>query len=224
MSSQTIGRNTVASEHLRAFVERIESIRSQKKQLGLDEAEIIAEAKAQGFDAAGLRYCVKVRAMKPHQRQESEALADMYLHALGMASEPPLFRAVGLMTVDVTARDQVLDAMKQFVPAFGAGDITVNIGKPVRLSREKDGNVTITEIVEKPTQPDIPGTSPKQKKSKPDIPDVDGGGAEELGRKAFREDVPVIANPFPFGDARRPRWDLGWRRESGSDGMGPDDE
>lgn len=44
--------------------------------------------------------------------------------------------------------------------------------------------------------------------------------AEELGRKAAREGRPVIENPFPFGDARRARFDEGWRKESESDGMG----
>jgi hypothetical protein len=50
---------------------------------------------------------------------------------------------------------------------------------------------------------------------------VDGYGAELLGREAFKADEPIIKNPFPFGDERRPRWDEGWRKESGTDGMGP---
>lgn len=44
--------------------------------------------------------------------------------------------------------------------------------------------------------------------------------AEELGRKAAREGKPIIDNPFQFGDARRARFDEGWRKEAESDGMG----
>ncbi len=44
--------------------------------------------------------------------------------------------------------------------------------------------------------------------------------AEEMGRQAAREGKPVIANPFAFGDARRARFDEGWRKETNSDGMG----
>lgn len=49
---------------------------------------------------------------------------------------------------------------------------------------------------------------------------VDIGEAEELGRAAAREGKAVIANPFPFGDPRRPRFDEGWRKEAENDGMG----
>lgn len=64
----------------------------------------------------------------------------------------------------------------------------------------------------------MPSPAPKA-----DVPDVDPDGAEALGRQAFKDNEPIIANPFPFGDGRRGRWDSGWRKESGTDGMGPDD-
>lgn len=41
-----------------------------------------------------------------------------------------------------------------------------------------------------------------------------------LGAQAFKDNVAIVKNPFPFGDGRRPRWDEGWRRASGTDGMG----
>lgn len=49
---------------------------------------------------------------------------------------------------------------------------------------------------------------------------VDVESAEEMGRKAARDGKSIIDNPFPFGDARRSRFDEGWRKESESDGMG----
>lgn len=220
----SLGANTVSGEQLRSYVERIEAIRAAKKQLSEDEAAVKAEAKANGFTLAAITACVKIRAMKPHDRQEAEAILDMYLHALGMAPEPPLFRAAGLAGIDVAAREQVIARMSEFVPASGMGDITVNMGgKPVRLIRDKDGAVQVQEIVERPA-PAPPGTAPFGRAPKADVPDVDGSGAEELGAQFASDNRPVIDNPFPFGDPRRARFDAGWRRETGSDGMGPDED
>lgn len=215
-------RNTIAGELLRGFVERVENINIQIKELGKDKAVIMAEAKKANLQPAGIGYIVKKRQMKPSERAEAEALEDMYLHAMGMAVDNPLFRAVGLMKIDIAARDQVIEAMKKFVPATGS--ITIEAGgAPVRLTRDPDGNVSITEVIEMPveTKAGNKASSPIQKAA---VPNTDAVGAEALGRQAFRDDVPVIGNPFPFGDPRRPRWDAGWRKESGTDGMGPDDE
>jgi uncharacterized protein (UPF0335 family) len=216
-----IGHNTIAGEQLTAFVERIESVRAQKKQLSDDESAIVAEAKANGFVPAAIRDVIKLRAMKPHARQEAEAILETYLHALGMASEAPLFRHVGLMRVDTASREQVI---KAFVPDNGSIVIEAG-GKPVRLTRDREGNIAVTEIVENPVATAGRAGSAKPGKQAPrEVPDVDPEGAEALGRTAFKQDVPIIKNPFPFGDDRRRRWDEGWRRESGTDGMGPDED
>lgn len=216
----TAGQNSVSSEHLRNYVDQVERIRAEKKQLGMDESAVLAEAKSAGFTPRAIVACVKIRAMKPHDFAESEALRDMYLSALGMAQEPPLFRYMSVAGFDATAREAVLARMKDFVPAHGSGDITVNMGgKPVRLSRAKDNSVVVTEIVEAPEP--RRAESPAPRREKPEVPDVDADGAEELGREYARDNRPVIDNPFPFGDARRARFDLGWRKETGNDGMGP---
>jgi uncharacterized protein (UPF0335 family) len=212
-----IGRNTIAGELLRGFVERMENLAAQKRQLGQDEGVVMAEAKSKGLVPAAIRFVIKKRKMKPSERQEAESMEDLYLHAMGMATDTPLFRTVGLMRVDINAREQVIEAMKQFVPANGS--ITVEAGgAPVRLTRDKDGNVAVTEVIEKPMTGEAGGKT-KPAAPKRDVPDVDGDGAESLGRQAFKDDIPIVQNPFPFGDARRPRWDKGWRDESGGDGM-----
>jgi uncharacterized protein (UPF0335 family) len=213
------GRNLVSAEMLRGFVERVETIDAQKGDLDADRAVIMAEAKQKGFVPKAINHVVKLRRMKPSERQEAEALRDSYLHALGETVDLPLFRMVGLINVDLTMRDNVIEAMKRFVPLGGA--ITIEAGaKPIRLSRDAEGRITVTEIVEKPHSFEAPEDK-KPGAPKPDVPDVDADGAEALGRQAFRDDVPIIKNPFPFGDPRRPRWDKGWRDESGTDGMGP---
>jgi uncharacterized protein (UPF0335 family) len=216
----TIGKNTIAGELLRGFVERVENINEQMKSLGKDKAVVMAEAKQANLVPAGITYIVKKRKMKPSERSEAEALEDMYLHAMGMEADVPLFRAVGLMRVDIASRESVIEAMKKFVPVNGS--ITVEAGgAPVRMTRDADGNISITEVIEKPVQQELPKTG-KKSAPKPEVPDVSPDVAESMGRQAFTDDEPIIANPFPYGDARRARWDQGWRDESGSDGMGED--
>lgn len=218
-----IGRNTVSGELLRSFVERVENINEQMDQLRDDKRVVMAEAIQQGLVPKGITYIVKQRKLKPSERAENDSLRDMYLHVMGMAAELPLFRAVGLMKVDIASKESVIEAMKKFVPA--GGSITIEAGgAPVRLIRDGDGEISVVEIVEKPAGDANTTTRKVPAKDKPPVPDCDADGAEKLGRQAFKQDARVIDNPFPFGDPRRARWDAGWRAESGSDGMGPDDD
>lgn len=212
-----VGKNSIAGERLRSYVERIESINAQAKQLADDKRAIVAEAKASGFTPKAIAFVIKKRKMAPHERAEAEALEDLYMHAMGMASDAPLFRAAGLMSVDITSREAVVEIMKKFVPAGGA--ITVDAGgKPIRLTRDKDGNVTATEVVEPPAERERPDGAPAPR-ARPPVPEADGDGAELLGRDAFKANTPIIENPFPFGDPRRARWEKGWCEEGGTDGM-----
>ncbi len=92
-------RNSVAGEELRGYIERIERLREEKKELAEDEKLVMAEAKNAGFDTKMIRHCIKVRAAKPSDVEEARALEDLYLSALGMRSELPLFRSIDLMNV-----------------------------------------------------------------------------------------------------------------------------
>lgn len=225
MMKDSIGKNTISGQELTGFVERIEQIEGEQKQLQLDKAEIFAEAKARGFTTGAIRYVVKVRKEKPHDRQEREAMQDMYLHALGLDTEPPLFRFASLAAIDTSARDQVVERMKEFVPAFGDGHIDVKFGKTtIRLTRQKDGSVTEAEVEDTKREPKSETPKSKGGREKAPVPDVDEGGAYALGVKYAQDNRPVIDNPFPFGDPRRARFDEGWRKGNGGDGMGPEDD
>jgi uncharacterized protein (UPF0335 family) len=218
-----LGHNSVSAEMLRGFVERFENLKAQKDDLSDDQKQVMAEAKSNGFVPKAIRKIAKMRAMKPSDLAEGEALIDTYRHAMGMASELPLFRHVGLMGVDIAKRDEVIEALKQLVPHNGSIQVETADGKPIRLTRDKDGNVTMQEILLPSAAPSEarPGRSSTPAANKADVPAVDEAGAEALGREAHAADIPIIRNPFPFGDTRRARWDKGWRSASGNDGMGP---
>lgn len=139
---------TVAGPLLRSFLERIERIREEKKLLADDEKQIFAEANANGFDTKTIRKVLALRKQKPNDREEQEALLDTYLHAIGMAKDTPLFTAVGRMSVDIAAREQVIEAFMHFVPA-GGGEIVVKMGgAAIRLWRDDDGDPHAEDYVE----------------------------------------------------------------------------
>jgi uncharacterized protein (UPF0335 family) len=74
----------VASGQLRSFVERIERLEEEKKGIADDIRDVYAEAKASGFDAKVMRQVIRLRKKDTAERQEEEALLDLYMHALGM--------------------------------------------------------------------------------------------------------------------------------------------
>ncbi len=87
MAGESTGPGGVAGGQLRAFVERIERLEEEKKALSDDIRDVYAEAKANGFDTKVMRQVVRLRKQDTAERQEQEALLDLYMHALGMA--PP---------------------------------------------------------------------------------------------------------------------------------------
>ena len=80
---------TFAREHLRSFIDRIELLESEKKDLSLDISEVYKEARGSGFDPKIMRQVIKLRKMDKAQRDEAEALLDLYMDAV--ESQPDMF-------------------------------------------------------------------------------------------------------------------------------------
>jgi uncharacterized protein (UPF0335 family) len=74
----------VARDQLRTIIERIERLEEEKKAIADDIRDIYAEAKGNGFDVKTLRQVVRLRKVEAAERQEAEAMLDLYLSALGM--------------------------------------------------------------------------------------------------------------------------------------------
>ena len=73
-----------AKSQLKALVERIERLEEEKKALADDIREVYGEAKANGFDTKALRAVIRLRAQEPAERQEFEAIIELYRDALGL--------------------------------------------------------------------------------------------------------------------------------------------
>jgi uncharacterized protein (UPF0335 family) len=74
----------IAAERLRSFVERIERLEEERTALGADIREVYSEAKGVGFDTKVLRQLIRLRKLDSQDRQEQEAVLDLYKSALGM--------------------------------------------------------------------------------------------------------------------------------------------
>lgn len=73
-----------AAEQLRSFIERVERLEEEKAALTADIREVYSEAKGQGFDTKIMRQVIRMRKLDTADRQEQEAVLDLYLTALGM--------------------------------------------------------------------------------------------------------------------------------------------
>ncbi|TPW26008.1 DUF2312 domain-containing protein [Pararhizobium mangrovi] len=78
--------SNLAGDHLRSFIERIERLEEEIRDLNSDKSDIYKEAKGQGFDAKIMRKVVAARKLDPSERDENDALFDTYMHALGHGS------------------------------------------------------------------------------------------------------------------------------------------
>ena len=74
----------VQGDQLKSIVERIERLEEEKKTIADDIKEVYAEMKGTGFDTKAVRAIIRLRKQDQAERQEAEAILDLYKAALGM--------------------------------------------------------------------------------------------------------------------------------------------
>ncbi|KIC42020.1 hypothetical protein RA27_01005 [Ruegeria sp. ANG-R] len=74
----------VTAGELRQFVERIERLEMEKKDIADQIREVYSESKARGYDQKALRAIVSLRKKDKDEIAEQEAVLEMYKEALGM--------------------------------------------------------------------------------------------------------------------------------------------
>ena len=74
----------VTAEELRQFVERLERLEIEKKDIAVQQKEVMAEAKSRGYDTRIMRKIVSLRKRDLEEVAEEEAVLRMYKTALGM--------------------------------------------------------------------------------------------------------------------------------------------
>ncbi len=74
----------VSATRLKSFIQRIERLEEEKKAMGADIREVYSEAKSSGFDTKIMRKVIALRRLDAAERQEQEALMQVYIDAIGM--------------------------------------------------------------------------------------------------------------------------------------------
>jgi uncharacterized protein (UPF0335 family) len=75
----------VAADELRQFIEQYEQLEAEKKDAAQRQGEIMAEAKARGYDTKVMKKIIAERKRDREDLVEEAAIMDLYRTALGMA-------------------------------------------------------------------------------------------------------------------------------------------
>ena len=71
---------------LRAFIERVERLHDERKDLGDDIKDVYAEAKSNGFDVKAIKHIVSLRSKDANEVKEFEEVVSLYKSAIGMSA------------------------------------------------------------------------------------------------------------------------------------------
>ena len=74
----------ITGDELRQFIERVEHLEAEKKDISDQIKEVFSEMKGRGFDVKAVRAILKERRQNPDDVAEQEAILDIYRAALGM--------------------------------------------------------------------------------------------------------------------------------------------
>ena len=75
----------VTADELRQFIERIERLEAEKKDISDQQKEVLAEAKGRGYDIKVIRKLITLRRRDQGEVAEEEAVLELYKEALGMS-------------------------------------------------------------------------------------------------------------------------------------------
>ena len=74
----------VTADELRQFIERVERLDAEKKDIAEATKEVMAEAKGRGYDTALMRKIIALRKRDSDDIANEECILDTYKEALGM--------------------------------------------------------------------------------------------------------------------------------------------
>ena len=75
---------TITADELRQFIEQFEHLEAEKKDIAEQQADIMSEAKARGYDTKVIKKIIAMRKRDKNDLAEEEAILDIYKAALGM--------------------------------------------------------------------------------------------------------------------------------------------
>lgn len=86
----SVGHNAASDARLKSFIERVERLNDDKKNIADDIKEVFQEAADAGYDTAIIRSIIKARKMTDEQREERMHMLEVYMRGIGMLAGTPL--------------------------------------------------------------------------------------------------------------------------------------
>lgn len=75
----------ISSDQLKSFIERIEDLEENKREVAEHIKDVFYEAKSAGYDPKIMRIVLRQRKMDSEEVNEQETMLDLYKQALGMS-------------------------------------------------------------------------------------------------------------------------------------------
>jgi uncharacterized protein (UPF0335 family) len=75
---------TTTANQLRSFIERIERLQEEKREISDQQKDVMSEAKSSGFEPKIIKKIVAIHKRNRSEIEEEEALMETYMSALGM--------------------------------------------------------------------------------------------------------------------------------------------
>ncbi len=72
----------VAADQLKSFVDRVERLEEEKQTIADDIKDVYSEAKSHGYETKVIRHIIRRRKQDRVEREEFEALVEIYEQAL----------------------------------------------------------------------------------------------------------------------------------------------
>ncbi|MDR3180009.1 MAG: DUF2312 domain-containing protein [Holosporaceae bacterium] len=69
---------------LKQYIEKIENLEVEKNEIQEHISDVYAQAKSDGFDTKIMKRIVKIKKMRPKDRENEDMLLDTYMVALGL--------------------------------------------------------------------------------------------------------------------------------------------
>lgn len=132
---------TVAAGKLRAFIERIERIEAEIKDLNADKSEIYKELRGEGFDVKAVRQCVAARKLDTAEREERTAIFDLYWAALTGVSRVHVHEAASY--AEATGREPTVREIEKVQPQ-GAEIVTPQPSAKPAPAESMGGTISAT--------------------------------------------------------------------------------
>jgi uncharacterized protein (UPF0335 family) len=74
----------VSKDVLQSYIQRIEKLEEEKKDISDGIKDVYSEARSFGYDTKVMKEIIKLRKKQPQEIEEEEYLLDTYKRALGM--------------------------------------------------------------------------------------------------------------------------------------------